>query len=133
MFTKFILVAFVWAAATAAIPLTSPTATICSGSLDPPSGCEDIPVASADCINLVGGLSFFNKEISNATVPNEFVCAFYEAFGCLAMDGFDVAVLTSGAWDFSLVNGTDGEKNFNDLTSSFCCKRWTDDEKCGLE
>ncbi|KAF8909947.1 hypothetical protein CPB85DRAFT_1435425 [Mucidula mucida] len=118
MLTKFILVAFVSGAATTAVSPTSPAATICSGSLDPPSGCEAIPIASADCINLVGGLSFFNKEISNAIIPNDFSCSFYEAFGCLATDEFDVAVLPSGTWDFSFVKGVDGVESFNDLTSS---------------
>ncbi|KAF8910229.1 hypothetical protein CPB85DRAFT_1305768 [Mucidula mucida] len=70
-----------------------------------------------------GGLSFLNKEISNAQVPGGFVCTFFEDFGCLngGVNDHDVAVLTGGAWKFFHVQGIAGTQSFNDLTSSFTC------------
>jgi hypothetical protein len=58
--------------------LVSATITVCTGSLSPPQGCLDIPVVSDACINFIGGLTFFNKEVSSAKVPGGFVCTFFE-------------------------------------------------------
>ncbi|KAJ7463999.1 hypothetical protein FB451DRAFT_1492067 [Mycena latifolia] len=41
------------------------------------TGCVDLPVVSASCINLDGGLSFVNKEISFTTIPGGFICTFF--------------------------------------------------------
>ncbi|KAJ7707492.1 hypothetical protein B0H17DRAFT_1032865 [Mycena rosella] len=68
-------------AATAAVvptPLTPATITVCSGESGPPTGCLTISVVSDSCVNLTGGLSFLNKEISWTQVPAGFVCTFYE-------------------------------------------------------
>ncbi|KAJ6576677.1 hypothetical protein DFH09DRAFT_1149997 [Mycena vulgaris] len=104
-------------------PLAAPIITVCSGSITPRNGCVDIPVVSAACINLTGGLSFLNKEISNAQVPGGFVCTFFEDFGCLngGVNSHDVAVLTGGTWDMFNAHGIASNQNFNDLTSSISC------------
>ncbi|KAJ7697986.1 hypothetical protein B0H14DRAFT_3037825 [Mycena olivaceomarginata] len=47
-------------------------------------GCAAIPTVSDTCVNLTGGLSFLNKEISTATVLGGFVCTFFQDFGCTA-------------------------------------------------
>ncbi|KAJ7476003.1 hypothetical protein FB451DRAFT_1557824 [Mycena latifolia] len=104
-------------------PLAAPTITTCSGSLNPPNGCVTIPVVSDQCINFTGGLSFLNKEVSNAEVPAGFVCTFFEDFGCLngGVNDHDVAILTGGTWDMFNVHGIASNQNFNDLTSSISC------------
>ncbi|KAJ7576023.1 hypothetical protein C8J56DRAFT_1171853 [Mycena floridula] len=130
---KFILAAFSTFVAVSAAPEAGalgrrseqapPTITICSGAINPPSGCVTTPVVSDSCINLTGGLSFLNKEISNASVPPGFVCTFFEDFGCLngGVNHHDVAVLTGGTWDLFHVQGIAGTQSFNDLTSSISC------------
>lgn len=42
------------------------------------SGCVDLPVVSDSCVNLTGGLSFLNKEISFATIPGGLICTFFQ-------------------------------------------------------
>ena len=42
------------------------------------TGCVTIPVVSDDCVNLTGGLSFLNKEITTAAVPGGFICTFFQ-------------------------------------------------------
>ncbi|KAJ7784024.1 hypothetical protein B0H14DRAFT_2474120 [Mycena olivaceomarginata] len=84
------------------------------------------PTVSDTCVNLTGGLSFLNKEISTATVPGGFVCTFFQDFGCTRLGtgnaGTDSQVfLTQGTWNFFSVPGLSGITNFNDLTSSFSC------------
>ncbi|KAJ7653751.1 hypothetical protein B0H17DRAFT_1147013 [Mycena rosella] len=105
--------------------LTPATITVCSGSISPPNGCLTISVVSDSCVNLTGGLSFLNKEISWVQVPNGFVCTFYEDFGCLngGINGHDVAlfIFTGGTWDMFNVHGIAANQNFNDLTSSITC------------
>ncbi|KAJ7186122.1 hypothetical protein C8R46DRAFT_1062537 [Mycena filopes] len=128
---KAILTAFALVAAASAAPaaetkpnpLASPTVTVCSGSINPPSGCLTLPVVSDACINFTGGLSFLNKEISNVQVLPGFVCTFFEDFGCLngGVNDHDVAVLPGGTWDMFFVQGIAGTQNFNDLTSSISC------------
>ncbi|KAJ7169190.1 hypothetical protein C8R43DRAFT_1121081 [Mycena crocata] len=136
---KFILAAIVFASVAAAsataaiakpsagvaqpIALAPATITVCSGALNPPSGCVGIPVVSDSCVSLTGGLSFLNKEISNAKIPAGFVCTFFEDFGCSngGVNGHDVAVLTGGSWDMFHVQGISGTQNFDDLTSSISC------------
>ncbi|KAJ7149415.1 hypothetical protein C8R43DRAFT_502762 [Mycena crocata] len=104
-------------------PLASATITVCSGAINPPSGCVTIPVVSDVCISLTGGLSFLNKEITNARVPGGFVCTFFQDFGCSngGVNGHDVALLTGGTWDMRRVQGIAGTQNFNDATSSISC------------
>ncbi|KAJ7137516.1 hypothetical protein C8R43DRAFT_1132115 [Mycena crocata] len=111
------------ASPTGPAPLASATITVCSGTISPPRGCVTIPVVSQSCISLTGGLSFLNKEISNASVPGGFVCTFYEDFGCSndGGNGHDEAVLTGGTWNMAYVQGIAGSQNFNDLTSSITC------------
>ncbi|KAJ3717217.1 hypothetical protein DFJ43DRAFT_1099954 [Lentinula guzmanii] len=103
------------------LQLAPATITACSGSLNPPNGCVTIPVVSDECMNLTGGLSFLNKEISNVVVPDGFVCSFFSDFGCLGEQNIDEVVLTGGNWDMSDVPGIASTVNFNDLTSSFSC------------
>jgi hypothetical protein len=55
---------------------TPVTVTVCTGG--PGVGCASIPTVSDSCVNLVGGLSFLNKEITTATVPGGFVCTFFQ-------------------------------------------------------
>ncbi|KAJ7255820.1 hypothetical protein B0H12DRAFT_1112963 [Mycena haematopus] len=99
---------------------------VCTGASNPPSGCVTIPVVSDDCVNLTGGFSFLNKEISTAVVPDGFICSFFQDFGCTASGtgnaGTDSEVdLQGGTWDFFEVPGLSGTEDFNDLTSSFTC------------
>ncbi|KAK7044424.1 hypothetical protein R3P38DRAFT_3346800 [Favolaschia claudopus] len=104
----------------------SVTVEVCTGSANPPNGCVNVPAVSDSCVNLTGGLSFLNKEISNAVIPGGFICTFFEDFGCLGIGtgngGTDQeVVLTQGTWDFFNVPGLAGPTDFNDLTSSFSC------------
>ncbi|KAJ7585941.1 hypothetical protein C8J56DRAFT_945883 [Mycena floridula] len=94
----------------------SPTITLCIGSVSPPTSCITIPVVSGSCMNLSGGLSPLNKQISGVQVP--FVCTFFQDFGCVS--GRDVAVLPAGTWDMAHVGGG-GTQNFDNLTSSISC------------
>ncbi|KAJ7589876.1 hypothetical protein C8J56DRAFT_1025200 [Mycena floridula] len=130
---KFILAAFSTFVAVSAAPgaealghrseQASATITVCSGSVSPAQGCVTVPVVSDSCINLTGGLSFLNKEISGAKIPAGFVCTFFEDFGCLngGVNHHDVAVLTGGTWSLGKVQGIAGTQSFNDLTSSISC------------
>ncbi|KAF8205346.1 hypothetical protein K438DRAFT_1818969 [Mycena galopus ATCC 62051] len=102
------------------------TVEVCSEGGDSAIGCVIIPVVSDDCINLTGGFSGLNKEISAAVVPDCFICKFFQAFGCttdgIVDPGTDSEVdLPQGSWDFSSVPGFSGTTNFEDLTSSFAC------------
>ncbi|KAJ7689416.1 hypothetical protein B0H17DRAFT_1331757 [Mycena rosella] len=98
-------------------PLTPATITVCSGSISPQNGCLTISVVSDSCVNLTGGLSFLNKEISWAQIR------VVSDFGCLngGVNGHDVALLTGGTWDMFDVHGIAASQNFNDLTSSITC------------
>ncbi|KAJ7611198.1 hypothetical protein FB45DRAFT_941252 [Roridomyces roridus] len=101
------------------------TVTVCTDA-NAVSGCVGIPVVSDDCVNLTGGLSFLNQEISAAIVPGGFVCTFFEDAACIASgtgnsNQNSEVVLTQGTWVFSSVPGLSGTENFNDLTSSFVC------------
>ncbi|KAJ6525830.1 hypothetical protein DFH09DRAFT_1046338 [Mycena vulgaris] len=102
------------------------TVEVCTGAISPPSGCVNVPVVSDSCVNLTGGLTFLNKEISTAQVPGGFICTFFQNFGCISSGtGNDPTdsevVLQQGVWDFFTVPGHAGTVNFNDLTSSFYC------------
>ncbi|KAJ6470430.1 hypothetical protein C8R45DRAFT_1015599 [Mycena sanguinolenta] len=104
----------------------SATIEVCSGSLNPANGCVTIPVVSDSCVDLTGGLSFLNKEISNALVPGGFICTFFEDFACISSGTGNSGtnsevVLQGGSWDFFDVPGLSGTEDFNDLTSSFSC------------
>ncbi|KAJ7366107.1 hypothetical protein DFH08DRAFT_679562 [Mycena albidolilacea] len=103
---------------------TPVTVTVCTGAIG--VGCAAVPTVSETCVNLTGGLSFLNKEISFATVPGGFVCTFFQDFGCTASGvvnaGTDSQIfLTAGTWRMSTAPGLSGPTNFNDLTSSFTC------------
>ncbi|PFH51679.1 hypothetical protein AMATHDRAFT_2785 [Amanita thiersii Skay4041] len=102
-------------------PTVSPSIIICTGSLSPPSGCLTVPVVSGECVNLTGGLSFANDELSTARIPGGFVCTFYDQFGCSSPTGEDAVVLTGGDWSFFRVPGVGGTVDFNDKASSFTC------------
>ncbi|KAJ7107777.1 hypothetical protein C8R44DRAFT_885179 [Mycena epipterygia] len=103
------------------------TVEVCTGALNPPTGCATIPALSDDCVNLIGGFTFLNKEISSAEVPSGIVCTFFRDFGCASGTEGDPndgkVVLWEGAWDFLNIPVKDGAVNFNDLTSSFNCSR----------
>ncbi|KAJ3838763.1 hypothetical protein F5878DRAFT_709928 [Lentinula raphanica] len=118
-----VFAAFVGVQTVSAAALAPATINVCSGAGSPPVGCLTIPVVSDDCTNLVGGLSFLNKEVTVVEVPDGFVCTFYEAFGCFGTQGSqDAVVLTSGTWDMSFVPGiAAAQQDFNDMTSSFTC------------
>ncbi|KAJ6586009.1 hypothetical protein B0H19DRAFT_1250752 [Mycena capillaripes] len=105
-------------------PDASVTIEICSGTC--PVGGVTVPVVSDACINLTGGLSFLNKEISQAIIPGGFVCTFFQDFGCIATGTGNAptnseVVLFSGTWALSNAPGLSGPVNFNDLTSSISC------------
>ncbi|KAJ7018463.1 hypothetical protein C8F04DRAFT_1139989 [Mycena alexandri] len=121
-----VLVSFAAGAPAKPSPEASVTIEVCSGSLNPPNGCVTLPVVSDSCINLTGGLSFLNKEISWAVVPGGFICTFFQDFGCIATGTGNAAansevVLQQGNWDMFSVPGLSGTTNFNDLTSSISC------------
>ena len=40
--------------------------------------CITIPISSDSCIDLTGGFSILNGQISSAVVPGGFVCTFFE-------------------------------------------------------
>ncbi|KAJ6557553.1 hypothetical protein B0H19DRAFT_1261165 [Mycena capillaripes] len=115
-----------FAAATPTKPVTDASATIqvCTNSAG--TQCVTVPVVSDNCVNLTGGLSFLNKEISTATIPGGFICTFFQDFACTATGVVNAGtdseiVLQQGSWDFRSVPGLSGTTNFNDLTSSFTC------------
>ncbi|KAF7360622.1 HET domain-containing protein [Mycena venus] len=118
------VLAFAAAAPAKPSPDASVTVQVCSGGVG--VGCTNVPVVSDSCINLTGGLSFLNKEISTAVIPGGFICTFFQDFGCTATGtgnaGADSSVfLSQGTWNFFSVPGLSGPQNFNDLTSSFSC------------
>ncbi|PPQ97237.1 hypothetical protein CVT26_000763 [Gymnopilus dilepis] len=97
----------------------SPNAQVCTGPL---TGCITIPISSDDCTSFTGGLSFLNKEVTEAVIPDGFVCTFFEQFGCLSeQGGEDTVNLQGGTWSFFSVPGPAGTVDFNDLSSSFQC------------
>ncbi|KAF8205297.1 hypothetical protein K438DRAFT_1964374 [Mycena galopus ATCC 62051] len=123
-----LVVLFSVASATSVKPTAdvSPSIEVCTGSVNPPSGCVNITVVSSDCRNLAGRLSFLNKEISTAVVPDGLVCTFFQDFNCTASGtgnaGTDSeVVLQGGTWDLSEAPGLSGSEDFSDLTSSFAC------------
>ncbi|KAF7369533.1 HET domain-containing protein [Mycena venus] len=90
------------------------------------TGCVTLPVVSDECIDLTGGLSFLNKEISTADVPGGFICTFFQDFGCVASGVVNAGtdseiVLQEGSWHLTSVPGLSGTTNFEDLTSSISC------------
>ncbi|KAJ7431188.1 hypothetical protein B0H11DRAFT_2210464 [Mycena galericulata] len=108
----------------------SASVVVCSS---PSTGCVAVPVVSDDCVNLTGGLSFLNDEITTTEVPGGFVCTFFQAFGCTTGTGnpgictaagtgnVGQVVLQGGTWNMSVAPGLSGPVDFNDLTSSFSC------------
>ncbi|KAJ6470456.1 hypothetical protein C8R45DRAFT_1015672 [Mycena sanguinolenta] len=110
----------------------NPTLKVCSR--DPPTGlCVTVPLVSdIPCIDMIGGWSGLNKEISSATVPHCFVCKFFQDFGCSTFGVPNAGTVSEvvpdhGTWNFSSVPGLDGTTDFKDLTSSFTCV-----SSCGL-
>ncbi|KAJ7101553.1 hypothetical protein B0H15DRAFT_816492 [Mycena belliarum] len=100
---------------------TCATVLVCTGT-STNSDCTPIPVASADCINLIGGLSGLNKQISEVTVPTGSSCMLFQDFGCTSNDGINGEVeLTAGTWQLAAVPGLNGTIDFDDLTSSLHC------------
>ncbi|PPR03486.1 hypothetical protein CVT26_007892 [Gymnopilus dilepis] len=98
----------------------SPGTQVCTGNIN--SGCVTVPISSDSCINFTGGLSFLNKEVTTAEIPDGFVCTFFEQFGCESTQGGkDTTVLQGGTWDFFEVPGPAGTVDFNDLSSYFLC------------
>ncbi|KAF9439623.1 hypothetical protein P691DRAFT_690212, partial [Macrolepiota fuliginosa MF-IS2] len=99
----------------------SPNIQVCTGSMG--VGCVTIPISSPSCISFMQGLSFLNKEVSSAVVPDGFVCTFFKQSSCLsAQGGTDAVILQGGSWNFIAgVSGTASTVNFNDLSSSFIC------------
>ncbi|KAJ7640036.1 hypothetical protein DFH06DRAFT_1216425 [Mycena polygramma] len=119
---KFVLTALALASMSMAAPLATPTVTLCTASLG--VGCVGVPVGTNECVNFEEGLTFLNKEVSAAEIPDGFVCTFFEDFGCTSAGGFggpDVVVLTGGDWNMFSVPGITGTEDFNDLTSSISC------------
>ncbi|KAJ7797009.1 hypothetical protein B0H14DRAFT_3494194 [Mycena olivaceomarginata] len=76
--------------------------TVCSGSVG--VGCVNIPIVSDTCANLSGGLSFFNKQISTATIPVDSPARSSTVKGGTDSD----VVLSPGTWHFSAVPGLSG-------------------------
>ncbi|KAK6995908.1 hypothetical protein R3P38DRAFT_3423938 [Favolaschia claudopus] len=132
MFNSKALLATIFAAISVAVaspvkPGTEASANIqvCTG-VNPTAGCINVPAVSDACVNLTGGLTFLNKEITLAVIPGGFICTFFEDFGCngsgTSNGGTDrEVVLTGGTWDLGNIGGESGPINFNDLTSSFTC------------
>ncbi|KAJ3926137.1 MAG: hypothetical protein NXY57DRAFT_1043523 [Lentinula lateritia] len=120
-------VAFVGAQVVSGAALAPATITACSGTINPPNGCVDIPVVSDDCTDFTGGLSFLNKEISNVEVPAGFTWNANDRhdnreFGCLgSQNAHNVVVLTGGTWNMESVPGIASTQDFNDMASSFTC------------
>ncbi|KAF7328321.1 HET domain-containing protein [Mycena venus] len=117
------LLCFVSAAPTKPGPDASPSIQVCTTA---GTGCVTLPVVSDDCVNLTGGLSFLDQEITTATIPGGLICTFFQDFGCTATGvtnaGTDSEiVLQEGTWNFLSVPGLSGPTNFNDLTNSLTC------------
>ncbi|KAJ7588732.1 hypothetical protein C8J56DRAFT_889497 [Mycena floridula] len=78
----------------------SPTITLCIGSISPPTGCITILVVSGSCMNLSGGLSPLNKQISGVQVP--FVCTFFHDEVILQCSEIDLgSIFYALAWLYS--------------------------------
>ncbi|KAJ7467889.1 hypothetical protein B0H11DRAFT_2191364 [Mycena galericulata] len=102
----------------------SASVEVCSAPV--PTGCVTVPVVSDDCMDLTGGLSFLDEEITGVVVPDGFVCTFFQDFGCISSGKVNAGtdsevVLQGGTWDMVSVPGLSGTTDFNDLTSSFSC------------
>ncbi|KAJ7256575.1 hypothetical protein C8J57DRAFT_1343947 [Mycena rebaudengoi] len=125
-FKTLILSAFIAAALALAIGPTphyiGRRLTVRRDTSDPPGGCVDIPIASADCLSFTGGLSFFNDEVSSVNIPAGFHCSFFDAASCISKDtDTDAVFLHGGAYNFS-DPGSSGNVDLNDRASSFRCR-----------
>ncbi|THU83832.1 hypothetical protein K435DRAFT_870892 [Dendrothele bispora CBS 962.96] len=102
----------------------SPTVTLCTGP-GFTSICVMPAVVSDECVNLTGGLTTLNKELSSAVIPGGFICTFFTNFGCTtasAQDSRDELGLSGGSYPhFSEVVGIAGTVNFEDVPSSYSC------------
>ncbi|KAJ7884252.1 hypothetical protein B0H13DRAFT_2343813 [Mycena leptocephala] len=86
-----------------------PIVTVCIDSLSDPAGCLDIQVSSGNCVDLLYGLSSWNQAISQAQIPDGFVCTFFDQFDCVG-----------GSMSF-FPGEADFFPAFNDVTSSLSC------------
>ncbi|THU83839.1 hypothetical protein K435DRAFT_784047 [Dendrothele bispora CBS 962.96] len=103
----------------------SPTITLCT-AVQFGGICVKPAVVSDTCINLTGGLTTLNEEVSSAVVPAGFICTFFDAFGCTTSDPAnsdkDEVGLVGGSYpSFGSLSGINGALNFNDKSSSFSC------------
>ncbi|KAJ7823275.1 hypothetical protein B0H13DRAFT_2291264 [Mycena leptocephala] len=83
-----------------------PIVTVCIDSLSDPAGCLDIQVSSGNCVDLLYGLSSWNQAISQAQIPDGFVCTQFDCVG--------------GSMSF-FPGEADFFPAFNDVTSSLSC------------
>ncbi|THU83833.1 hypothetical protein K435DRAFT_843894 [Dendrothele bispora CBS 962.96] len=102
----------------------SPTVTLCTAAQF--SGvCVNVAVVSDQCVNLTGGLTTLNEEVSSAVIPDGFICTMFNQFGCTtssSADSRDEIGLVGGRYpNFKTITGIAGTQNFNDMTSSFSC------------
>ncbi|TFK35310.1 hypothetical protein BDQ12DRAFT_726061 [Crucibulum laeve] len=93
---------------------SAPTVTVCIDSINPPNGCVTIPFSSDSCITFTGGLSAWNKQVSNAQIPEGFICTFFETTNCVENGDAGQVSLPPGTQDFFTAG-------FNDQASSFLC------------
>ncbi|KAF5354482.1 hypothetical protein D9758_012421 [Tetrapyrgos nigripes] len=105
--------------------------TVCT-AIDFDGNCADIPAEDdlIDCLDLVGGFTGLNKEISSAVVPEGFDCNFFSNFACTLSQTSPLhskLSLSSGSFsDFlnisdTIAGGVRGTRDFNDRTSSIKC------------
>ncbi|KAJ3566276.1 hypothetical protein NP233_g7102 [Leucocoprinus birnbaumii] len=90
--------------------------------------CINVPVGgTGPCINLVGGLSGLNNEVSGAKIPLGTFCTFYDNFSCLTSatpesDGDSVTLQGGNYSSFaSLPDDYGVNVDFDNRVSSFRC------------
>ncbi|KAK7435119.1 hypothetical protein VKT23_019812 [Stygiomarasmius scandens] len=102
----------------------APTITLCT-SREFLGTCLSPSVVSDTCIDLTGGMTILNKELSSAIIPAGFVCTFFTQFGCTTVaesDSQDQLGLVGGSYpDFSSITGVDVVQDFEDVPSSYSC------------
>ncbi|KAJ7195247.1 hypothetical protein GGX14DRAFT_404162 [Mycena pura] len=97
----------------------------CTGRIDPPEGCVNIPVVADTCVSFTGGLTFLDNAITVVRVPDGFICSFFDKSNCASngevTNPSDTVFLQGGVTDLEIVQGLGGPENFRDLASSFGC------------
>ncbi|KAJ3560306.1 hypothetical protein NP233_g10924 [Leucocoprinus birnbaumii] len=90
--------------------------------------CITVPTVAGTCVNLVGGLSGWNNEVSSARIQQGFVCTFFDNFSCLSsgqsVNGDSVTLQGGDYPSFASLPGDNfqtGSTNFADRASSFTC------------